>query len=139
MNPLSVSVTAERLLYRSKAELENGDYSLAIVIAVMEIESFLTRLFLKLKGMDGFASTFTFPTPAEEAEREREYPRGGGFLGPIGFVSQRLVGTTFDEFVARNSVAAIFSELANPAHIPPVQYFQSELFNRRVRIAHRVT
>ena len=39
VNPLSVSVTAERLLYRSKAELANEDYSLAIVIAVMAIAS----------------------------------------------------------------------------------------------------
>src|SRR5262249_42503991 len=47
-DPLSVSVTAERLLYRSKAELENGDYSLSIVIATIAVESYLTRLFLKL-------------------------------------------------------------------------------------------
>jgi hypothetical protein len=137
MNPLSVSVTAERLLYRSKAELESGDYSLSIVIAVMAIESFLTRLFLKLKGMDSYASTFNLPTAAQEADWEREYPRSGGFSSPIGFVSQRLVGTTFDQFVARNAVAsAIFSELPHPAHIAPTQYFQDELFHRRNRIAH---
>lgn len=46
IDPLTVSVTTERLLHRSKAELEGGDYSLAIVIAVMAIESFLTRLYL---------------------------------------------------------------------------------------------
>ncbi len=33
LDPLSVSVTAERLLHRSRAELENGDFSLSIVIA----------------------------------------------------------------------------------------------------------
>ena len=137
MNPLSVSVTAERLLYRSKAELESGEYSLSIVIAVMAIESFLTRLFLKLKGMDSYASTFNLPTAAQETDWEIEYPRSGGFSSPIGFVSQRLVGTTFDQFVAGNTVAsAIFSGLPNPGHIAPTQYFQSELFNRRNRIAH---
>jgi hypothetical protein len=137
MNPLSVSVTAERLLYRSKAELDNGDYSLAIVIAVMAIESFLTRLYLKLKGMDSYLSTFTFPTAAQEADWEKEYPRSGGFSSPIGFVSQRLVGTTFDKFVADNATAtAIFSGLPNPTATAPTLYFQSELFNRRNRIAH---
>jgi hypothetical protein len=137
INPLSVSVTAERLLYRSKAELDNGDYSLAIVIAVMAIESFLTRLYLKLKGMDKYMSTFALPTPAQEAEWEKEYPRSGGFSSPIGFVSQRLVGTTFDKFVAGNATATvIFSDLPNPTGDTPTQYFQRELFNRRNRIAH---
>jgi hypothetical protein len=37
MNPLSVSLTAERLLYRSKAELESGEYRLSPVIAVMAL------------------------------------------------------------------------------------------------------
>ncbi len=137
MNPLSVSVTAERLLYRSKAELENGDYSLAIVIAVMAIESFLTRLYMKVKGIDSYVSTFTFPTAAQEADWEKEYPRSGGFSGPVGFVSQRLVGSTFDAFVRANATASvIFSGLPNLAGNTPTQYFQSELFNRRNRIAH---
>jgi hypothetical protein len=137
MDPLSVSVIAERLLYRSEAELEIGDYSLSIVIAVMAIESFLTRLFLKLKGMDSYASTFSLPTPKQEEEWEKEYPRSGGFSSPIGFVSQRLVGTTFDKFVAGNPVAnAIFSGLPNPSQTAPTQYFQDELFKRRNRIAH---
>src|SRR5271165_5476050 len=114
MNPLSVSVTAERLLCRSKAELESEDYSLSIVIAVMAIESFLTRLFLKLRGMDSYASTYSLPTATQEEEWEKEYPRSGGFSGPVGFVSQRLVGTTFDKFVAGNAVAsAIFYGLPN--------------------------
>jgi hypothetical protein len=137
MDPLSVSVTAERLLFRSKAELESGDYSLAIVIAVMAIESFLTRLYLKLKGMDTYASTFSLPTPAQEVEWEREYPRSGGFSGPIGFVSQRLAGTTFDKFVEGNPAAnRIVRGLPNPSQMPPTQYFQDELFKRRNRIAH---
>ena len=84
MNSLSVSVTAERLLYRSKAEPDNGDYSLAIVIAVMAIESFLTRLYLKLKSMGSYLSSITFPTAAQEADWEEEYPRSGGFSSPIG-------------------------------------------------------
>lgn len=77
IDPLSVSVTAERLLYRSKAELDGGDYSLAIVIAVMAVESFLTRLYFKIRGMEAYMSTFTLPTPAQEAEWEGEYPRTG--------------------------------------------------------------
>lgn len=136
-DPLSVSVTAERLLLRSKAELQGGDYSLSTVIAVMAVESYLTRLFLKFKGMASYAVTFNLPTPAEEAAWEKEYPRSGGFSGPIDFVSQHLAGMSFDKFVAGNPTASvIFPALPNPSNASATQYFQNELFKRRNRIAH---
>jgi hypothetical protein len=137
IDPVSVSVTGERLLYRSKADLDGGDYSLSIVVAVMAVESFLTRLFLKLKGMENYAVTFEPPTPAQEAEWEKEFPKSGGFPNTAGFVSQRLVGRTFDEFVATSKKAsAIFSELPDSHEASPTQYFQNQLFRRRNRIAH---
>ncbi len=137
MDPLSVSVTAERLLRRSQTELEGGEYSLAIVIGVMAVESYLTRLFMKLKGMTSYASTFNLPTATQEAEWEKEYPRTGGFLSPAHFVAKKLVGTTFDDFVATNKRAnAIFSGLPASFGASPTQYFQDQLFKRRNRIAH---
>jgi hypothetical protein len=137
IDPLSVSVTAERLLYRSKSELESGDYSLSIAIAVMAVESYLTRLFLKLKGMDSYAMTFKLPTEEQEQAWEKEYPRSGGFPNPIGFVSKGLLGTTFDKFVVDNAVArAIFSALPNASNTSATDYFQKELFKRRNRIVH---
>jgi len=136
-DPLSVSVTAERLLHRSKAELGSGDYSLSIMIAVMAVESFLTRLFLNLKGMSSYAATFNLPTATDEAKWEEEYPRRGGFSRPVGFVSQKLMGMSFDRFIAGNAVAgAIFCTLPTAYHASPTQYFQEELFKRRNRIAH---
>jgi hypothetical protein len=137
IDPVSVSVTGERLLHRSKADLDGGDYSLSIVVAVMAVESFLTRLFLKLKGMENYAVTFKPPTPAQEAEWEKEFPKSGGFPNPAGFVSQELVGTTFDDFVATSKRAsAIFSALPDSSEASPAQYFQNQLFRRRNRIAH---
>jgi hypothetical protein len=136
-DPLSVSVTAERLLFRSKEELDRGDHSLSIVIAVMAVESYLTRVFLKLKGMANYATTFELPTKEQEAEWEKEYPRGGGFPKPIAFVSQKLLATTFDRFVEENSTAkAIFIGLPDASNAHPTNYFQGELFNRRNRIVH---
>lgn len=68
---------------------------------------------------------------------EKEFPKGGGFRSPADFVSQRLVGTTFDEFVATNKQAsAIFSSLPGTSGVSPTQYFQDQLFKRRNRIAH---
>lgn len=137
-DPLSVSVTAERLLYRSKAELENGDYSLSIVIATIAVESYLTRLFLKLKGMQNYATTFELPKESMEAQWEKEYPRSGGFLKPSDFVAQRFTGLTFDQFVMSNNIVAAhaFLGLPNTNKALPSRYFQDELFNRRNRIAH---
>jgi hypothetical protein len=138
IDPLSVSVTAERLLYRSKAELENGDYSLSIVIATIAVESYLTRLFLKLKGMENYATTFELPNESMEAQWEKEYPRSGGFLKPSDFVAKQFTGLTFDQFVMSNNIvtAHAFLGLPNPNKILPSRYFQNELFNRRNRIAH---
>ena len=137
MDPLSVNVTAERLLYRSKAELEGGDFSLSIVVGTMAVESFLTRLFLKLKGMDSYATTFNMPTPAQEEAWEHDYPRSGGFIGPADFVSKAMTGLTFDKFVAQNNVAAkIMAGFPDAANLSATKYFQNELFRRRNRIAH---
>jgi hypothetical protein len=137
IDPLSVSVIAERLLYRSKAELEGGDYSLSIVIATMAVESFLTRLFLKLKGMDSYATTFNLPTPAQEEAWEHEYPRKGGFIGPADFVSKKMTGLTFEGFVAQNNIATkIMAGFPDAANLSATKYFQNELFRRRNRIAH---
>jgi hypothetical protein len=137
INPLSVSVTAERLLFRSKQELEDGDYTLSIVIGTMVVESFLTRLFFKVKGMDNYAATFTWPTEAQEKACVNEYPRKGGFTGPADFVSKATAGMTFDEFVGSNATTKkIMAGFPNAAGLSPKQYFQSKLFYPRNRIAH---
>lgn len=137
IDSLSVSVTAERLIHRSKQELEGGDYTLSIVMAVMAVESYLTRLFLKLKGMANYAITFELPTESQEMEWEKEYPRNGGFQVPADFVSQKLAGTTFNKFVEGNTdTDTIFSALPSSPRIGPAQYVQDKLFKPRNRIVH---
>lgn len=137
MDPLSVNVTAERLLYRSNAERAGGDYSLSIVIGTIAVESFLTRLFFKLKGMDNYAATFKLPTPAQEEAWELDYPRSGGFIVPADFVSKAMTRHTFDKFVAQNNVAArIMTGFPDVVNLSAARYFQNELFRRRNRIVH---
>jgi len=137
INPLSVSVTAERLLNRSKLELDGGDYTLSILIGTMAVESFLTRLFFRVKGMDSFATTFTWPTEAQEKQWENEYPRKGGFTSPADFVSKATTGMTFDDFVGSNATAIkILAGFPDAAGLSAKQYFQSNLFYLRNRIAH---
>ena len=144
MNNLSVSVTADRLLHRSKAELEDGDYTLSIVICTMAVETFLTRMFLRLKSMD--AKIYNLPSPAQEKEWERDFPRSGGFArkqqrngytGTADFVSKSVTDQTFDEFVTSNDAAArVMDKFPDAANRSAKQYFQDELFKRRNRIAH---
>jgi hypothetical protein len=136
INPLSVSVTAERLLYRSKAEMGSGDFSLAIVIGTMAVESYLTRLSFKVKGMDYFSTAFAWPTEAQEKAWEVEYPKKGGFSGPADFVSKATTGMTFDTFVAADAIAiGIMAGFPDAAGKSAKQYFQTELFHLRNRIA----
>jgi len=136
MDPLSVSVTTERLLLRSKAEVNGGDYSLAIVIGAIAVESFLTRLFLKLKGMTHYATTFNLPSPVQEEDWEKEYPRSGGFTGPADFVSKNITGMPFDDFVRKNNLAMAIMARFPAAQVSAKQYFQDELFKLRNRIVH---
>lgn len=137
-DPLSVSVIAERLLYRSKHELEAGEYTLSIVIGTMAVESFLTRLFFKVRGMDCYADNFRWPTEEDEQTWEKEYKKTrGGFSGPADVVSAMTVGMPFDDFARTNLAAlAITKSVAVSTGDSPKDYFQRELFQVRNRIAH---
>jgi len=94
-DPLTVSVTAERLLLRSKRELESGDYSLSILVAVMAVESYLTRLFLKLKGIDSYIATFKLPTPAQEGRAGERVSEKRRLLRPNRFCVSKGGGDRF--------------------------------------------
>ncbi len=137
IDPLSVSVVAERLLVRSKAELDGGDYSLAILLAAISVETFLTRLFMKLRGMQFLGSHFEWPSEHDEILWESEYPRSGGFQSSANFVSKLLVNMTFDSFVSANPQAReVFDALFNPMSLALSELAQVDLFKLRNRIAH---
>lgn len=137
IDPLCVSVTAERLLNRSKLELEGGDYTLSILMGTMAVESFLSRLFFKVKGIDTFSTTFAWPTEAQEGAWENEYRRKRGFKDIADFVSMDTTGVTFDDFVWSNATAnGILAGFPDAADFSAKQYFQSNLFDLRNRIAH---
>jgi hypothetical protein len=75
IDPLSVSVIAERLLYRSLRELEAGECTLSIIIGTMAVESFLTRLFFKVRGLDCYHANFRWPNEEDEQAWEKEYKK----------------------------------------------------------------
>jgi hypothetical protein len=110
----------------------------------MAVESALTQLFLKWKGIEFFGCTGRHPPDDEQEAWERDYRRGtspGGFKKSADFVSRFLCGKEYDAFVTD------FSAKANKTDVYTVWFpeFESqskaqsvhqELFNKRNRIMH---
>jgi hypothetical protein len=136
-DPLSISVVAERMLHRSKGEMESGDYTLSILLSAMAVECFLTQAFLKWEGIGSLKSTGHLPTESEKVDLEKGYTKRAGFLTPADFVSNYLVGLGFDEFVSMDAKAgAIMAGFSDSAGVSPKEYFQQSFFKRRNRIVH---
>src|SRR5579863_7987442 len=73
LDPLSISVVADRLLYRSKAEMEEGDYTLSIICSAVAVECALTQVFLKWRGIESLKSLGHLGTESERNAWEQEY------------------------------------------------------------------
>src|ERR1035437_1785372 len=137
IDPLSISVVAERLLYRGKSEMEGGDCTLSIICSAMAVECFLTRAFLKWEGIESLRLTGHLPTEDEENTWEKNYPKSEGFQFPADFVSNSLAGMKFDEFVATNTNAKlIMDRFSDSVGVSAQKYFQDTLFKKRNRILH---
>jgi hypothetical protein len=143
IDPLTISIIAERLLYRSQAELENSDFTMPIICSAMAIETALTRLFLKWKEIEhGFPATPTAEVDREAWEKEYRVGVGrGGFANSANFVSKYLTGKSLndfvDDFVARSKPATLITAgLTVPKSHLKTDYIHKELFNRRNRIMH---
>lgn len=143
IDPLSVSVVAERLLYRSQADLDCGDYTFSIVSSAMAIEAAYTQAFLKWKRIEHLQSKGEDPTQEQTEAWEEEYRKEtrANFEKVAKFVAKFLNGKTFNQFVndflVNSSKAAIIK-----AGFPPTKlelsskYIHTELFRRRNRIMH---
>jgi hypothetical protein len=144
IDPLSISVVADRLLYRSKGEISNGDFTLSIICSAMAVESALTNVFQKWKGLEIFKSNGRWATGNERDGFEIEYRRQtspGGFEKSANYVSKFLCGKIFDDFVTdflQRSNEATLIKAGFPQHESQLKtsYVHQELFLRRNRIMH---
>jgi hypothetical protein len=148
-DPLSISVLADRLLYRSKAEMEGADYTLSIICSAIAVECALTQVFLKWKAIESRKIPVQSATDAEREAWENEYkrePKSSGhrlrnFSMSANFVSKFLSGKAFNDF-ASDFVKASGKGKLIKFGFPPyasqlrVEYTQKELFDRRNRIMH---
>lgn len=143
LDPLSVSVIADRLLYRSKHELDEGDYTLSIICSAIAVETAFTQVFIKWKSIEYLNETGNTASETEVDAWEDEYRKQtrGSFERSANLVAQYLVGKTFDEFVtdflARSNVVALikvgFPQYESQANL---NHIYVELFRRRNRIMH---
>lgn len=134
-DPLTISVVGERLLYRSQAELDSGDFTMPIICGAMAVETALTRVYLRWREIEhGYGTA----TDADRETWEGDYRTGtkrGGFANSANFVSEYLTGKPFDSFV--DDLAARSGKvLTVPAIEMKTAYINAELFKRRNRIMH---
>jgi hypothetical protein len=101
----SISVVADRLLFRSRAEIDGGDPTVSIICSAAAAEAALTQVFVKWKGIDHHALE---PSAAQREEWESEYmnatrrdkSKRSGFEKCADFVSKYLTGKSFDDFAS---------------------------------------
>jgi len=146
LDHLSISVVADRLLFRSRAEVDGGDPTVSIICSAVAVESALTQVFVKWKKIDHHVLR---PTAAQQEEWESEYrnvsrqdkSKRSGFEKSADLVSKYLTGRLFDDFVSgflrKNGTAA-----STGADAPrregelKASHIHKKLFRKRNRIMH---
>jgi hypothetical protein len=104
-DPLSISLIAERLLLRSRAEVDGGDPTISIICSAVAVEAALTQVFVKWKKIE---HNVVMPTATQRDEWEKEYrnaarrdkSRRSGFEKSADLVSKSLTNKMFDDFVS---------------------------------------
>jgi hypothetical protein len=132
---LTVSRSADRLLYRSLYEMQDGDFSISILLSAIAVEHFLTGLYVKEKRMSHFKKHSGFPTQIEEENWAKDKPiKVGSFSDRCDSVCKIVVGKVFTDCLAHQNKQSLF---ANSLGLNATDYIQQGLFDRRNRIAHR--
>ena len=134
-DPLSISVVGERLLYRSQAELDSGDFTMPIICGAMAVESALTSVYVKWRELDHGYGTATDAVRKTWVRDYRTGTKPGGFAKSADFVSNYLTGKPFDSFVD-DLAARSGTSLAVPTIEMKTAHISAELFTRRNQIMH---
>ena len=113
-----------RVLSRSKAELEQKDFTLSIILSAMAVECGLASLFFWWKRMDRYISESAkglCVTPQEETSWEERFRKDYGSIAKkLDGISQLLTNSDFNAFIGESKKT----------------YFEERLFWRRNQIIH---
>jgi hypothetical protein len=139
MDSITFSLIADRLLIRADSEIDKGDYTVAIILSAMAVETAVTQVFMKWKGIEHYGKTGSLnPTEAEEEAWEAEYfqattkfqPGLRAFEKEANFVSLFLVANKYDDFVFGKATATTQPNLLSAKQI------HIDLFDKRNRVMH---
>jgi hypothetical protein len=129
-----------RIFNRGYQELHGGDNTLAIVLAAMSVETYVSFLYFKWKRIDFELDNQKQSSQAEEDTWEEELKNWRSVGARFDRVCQFLTKSkSFDSFVQNHS--ALTNTLNQHAGLSgnpsPKQWFQDVLFTKRNQIVHR--
>jgi len=125
------------ILNRAWTELQNGDYTLVIVLSAMGVECELARLFMKWNECDLMYTRTA--TPADRDKWADQWHSWNSIAVRLDKVSTLLAGKPFDEYMAANPVLLKPMHGKYPAtktYASPKDLFIKEFFYKRNKIVH---
>ena len=123
-----------RIFNRAWTELQNGDFTLVIVLSAMAVECELARLFFKWHEVDLFPVQI-----ADKDELEKTWRKWVSIAVRLDKVSTLLTGESFDSFLSHNpeflkSISTKYPTFT--AGTSPKDFFIKEFFYKRNKIVH---
>jgi hypothetical protein len=128
---------SRRAFCRAEVELGDGDFSLAIVLSAMAVESELAFLFSKWKMLDARLLPQEVK-PSHTSAWEQEFRKMKGVSGKLDHTVKLMTGETFDSFLSRRAdlSSRLQKNYTNLGNRCPSKFFVEELFRKRNKILH---
>jgi hypothetical protein len=135
------STVGVRVLHRARLEIENGDFTLSIILSAMAVECEVASLFFKWKRVDfhmADTSRDVQVTEEQEQEWENEFRRWYTVTQKLDNFSKLMTGIDFDSFVSGDAtLTKRFAGVQTGSNsASPKRVFAEQLFGRRNRILH---
>lgn len=125
------------ILGRANAEVQNGDWTIAIVLSAMAVECDMAYLFMKWNRVELMGTRE--PNDSDEEAWEIEWRKILGVAPRLDKVSSLLTGKPFDSFLAHEGKLLRSLHACCPASAAvasPKDFFIKELFHKRNRVVH---
>jgi hypothetical protein len=124
-----------RILNKGHKELQNGEYTLPIILGAMAVESYLSYVFIKWKTIYIEASEATRQEGTWEEELRRKYR----LTDRLDMVCEFLTQKRFDVFANDDEVVKKLLDERHPESksYAPIKFFEEGLFRKRNRIIHQ--
>jgi hypothetical protein len=125
------------ILGRANAEVQGGDWTIAIVLSAMAVECGMAYLFMKWNRVELMATRD--PNDADEGVWETEWRKTLGVAPRLDKVSSLLTGKPFDLFLSQDTRLLRSLHMCCPASTTvasPKEFFIKELFHKRNKVVH---